>query len=458
VPNREAVSEAVSPECGKFGAVRAVLTLAILLISVSLPAFAVVVNFPDPGLEAAIRDAIGKPTGDIHDTDLSGLTELSASDRGISNIEGIQNCADLERLYLNGNHISDISLLAGLSKLEHLWLQGNSLVNLSALSSIVSLRVLRLSGNAISNVSPLAGLTSLEFLYLDDNLITDIAPLAGLSSLFKLVLWGNQISDITALSVMVSIETLILGFCDGGNQISDISALSNLTNLSLVWLRSNLIVDIAPLVSNAGIGSGDDVSLEWNRLLLGLCSPDMLNIEALQDRGASVTYTPQNWPPATSAAFRVEEGFVFADKTFYAGAWATCACCADIAEWARVSTPVAPGDVVILDQAAPTHYRIAESACSSLVAGVVSTTPGVILGGSLLGSEKAILALVGIVPVKVNDESGAIEPGDLLVTSSTPGYAMRWSGPDPCLCALVGKALEPMTHSEGVILVLLTAH
>ena len=448
----------MSPECGKCRAVRAILTLAVLLIVVSLPAFAVVVSFPDPGLEAAIRDAIGKPTGDIYDTDLSGLTELSASDRGITKIDGIQNCADLERLYLNGNHISDISLLAGLPKLEHLWLQDNLLVNLSALSSVSSLRVLRLSGNAINNVSPLAGLTTLEFLYLDDNLITDIAPLAGLSSLVKLVLSSNQISDITALSVMVGIEQLILGFCDGGNQISDISALSNLTNLSLVRLSNNLIVDIAPLVENAGIGSGDDVSLEWNRLLLGPCSSDMLNIEALQDRGVSVAYSPQNWPPGTPAAFRVEDGFVFADKTFYAGAWATCDCCADIAEWVHVTAPIEPGDVVELDPAAPTRYRLAESACSSLVAGVISKTPGVILGGSLVGTEKALLALNGIVPVKVTNEAGPIQPGELLVSSSTPGHAMRWSGPEPCPCALVGKALEPMAEKRGAILVLLTAH
>lgn len=32
-----------------------------------------VVTFPDPGLEAAIREATGKPTGDIHDTDVIGL-------------------------------------------------------------------------------------------------------------------------------------------------------------------------------------------------------------------------------------------------------------------------------------------------------------------------------------------------------------------------------------------------
>jgi hypothetical protein len=71
---------------------------------------------------------------------------------------------------------------------------------------------------------------------------------------------------------------------------------------------------------------------------------------------------------------------------------------------------------------------------------------------------EALLALTGIVRVKVTNEGGPIQPGDLLVTSSTPGHAMRWASPDPCLCALVGKALEPILRDRGVILVLLTAH
>lgn len=52
---------------------------------------------------------------------------------------------------------------------------------------------------------------------------------------------------------------------------------------------------------------------------------------------------------------------------------------------------------------------------------------------------------------------GPILPDDLLVASSTSGYAMHWSGSGPS-CVLVGKAIEPMTGSEGVIHVLLTAH
>lgn len=71
---------------------------------------------------------------------------------------------------------------------------------------------------------------------------------------------------------------------------------------------------------------------------------------------------------------------------------------------------------------------------------------------------QALLALAGIVPVKVTSKGGPIMPGGLLVTSSTPGHATRWAGPDPSPCAFVGKALEPMTGETGVILVLLTAH
>ncbi|MCK5585984.1 hypothetical protein KAJ02_07920, partial [Candidatus Bipolaricaulota bacterium] len=71
-----------------------------------------VVDFPDPGLEEAIRAATWNPTGDIYDTDLIGLTELNADNRNIVNLEGIQHCIDLVTLGLNDNRIVDIGPLA----------------------------------------------------------------------------------------------------------------------------------------------------------------------------------------------------------------------------------------------------------------------------------------------------------------------------------------------------------
>jgi len=229
-----------------------------------------------------------------------------------------------------------------------------------------------------------------------------------------------------------------------------------LTNLIWLSLDNNQISNIAPLVSNTGIDSWDYVNLKWNQLLLAPGSPDMLDIETLQGRWVNIDFEPQNSPLDTAAVFRIEDGFVFADQAFYGAAFISGS--ADIAEWVHITTLAEPGDVVEFDPTAPGQYRIAQGACSSLVAGVISTTPGMTLGGSLVASEKALLALIGIVPVKVSNEGGPIQPGDLLVTSSTPGYAMRWAGPDPCPCSLVGKALEPMDEEQGVILALLTAH
>jgi len=157
------------------------------------------------------------------------------------------------------------------------------------------------------------------------------------------------------------------------------------------------------------------------------------------------------------AAFKATaEGDVRADGTFHANQYSSGS--ADIAEWVHVSESGAPGDIMELDLACPASYRLSQGPCSSLVAGVISTAPGVVLGQEREDSGRALLALTGIVPVKVTDEGGPIQSGDLLVTSSTPGRAMRWAGPGPCPCSLIGKALEPMTEDYGVILVLLTAH
>ncbi|MEN6368522.1 MAG: S8 family serine peptidase [Thermotogota bacterium] len=163
------------------------------------------------------------------------------------------------------------------------------------------------------------------------------------------------------------------------------------------------------------------------------------------------------------AIFRVDaEGNTYADGAFYGSQFHIGS--ADVAEWVSVSEGVGPGDVLELDPANPGCYRKSSGACSALVAGVVSTVPGVVLaaesGDSSIvvesgASSGALLALVGVVPVKVTDEGGPIRPGDLLVPSSTPGCAMRWNPGSETPCGFVGKALEPLDGSEGLISILL---
>jgi hypothetical protein len=69
--------------------------------------------------------------------------------------------------------------------------------------------------------------------------------------------------------------------------------------------------------------------------------------------------------------------------------------------------------------------------------------------------DRVPLAIVGIVPVKVSAENGSILPGDLLVTSSTPGHAMK-AGPNPPVGTVIGKALGTLAEGKGVIQMLVT--
>jgi hypothetical protein len=50
----------------------AVLTLALISVLTTTPAQEV--SIPDPGLNAAVREALGKPIGPLTETDLLGLT------------------------------------------------------------------------------------------------------------------------------------------------------------------------------------------------------------------------------------------------------------------------------------------------------------------------------------------------------------------------------------------------
>ena len=72
----------------------------------------------------------------------------------------------------------------------------------------------------------------------------------------------NSIIDIGPLSGLTNLTELWLST----NLISDISPLSGLTNLTELWLGGNQIVDIEPLVDNTGFGEEDYVDLNSNPL------------------------------------------------------------------------------------------------------------------------------------------------------------------------------------------------
>jgi hypothetical protein len=136
---------------------------------------------------------------------------------------------------------------------------------------------------------------------------------------------------------------------------------------------------------------------------------------------------------------------------------------ADFAESLEVkgsSEQYSPGDVLVIDPSGLRRMTESQTSYSTLVAGIYSTKPGVVASqhrvDEALPNNEVPLAVVGIVPCKVTTENGPIMAGDLLVTSSTPGHAMKGTERPRMLGAVVGKALEPLKEGIGVIQVLVT--
>ncbi|RKY37075.1 MAG: hypothetical protein DRP78_02055 [Candidatus Omnitrophota bacterium] len=110
-----------------------------------------------------------------------------------------------------------------------------------------------------------------------------------------------------------------------------------------------------------------------------------------------------------------------------------------------------PADVVVISRKQDLTVEVSGIAFDVRVAGVISTEPKLLMGTD---SGKVPLALAGIVQCKVTNENGRIISGDLLVTASKPGYAMRADKKDILAGMLVGKALEPLDADTGKIYIL----
>jgi hypothetical protein len=66
------------------------------------------------------------------------------------------------------------------------------------------------------------------------------------------------------------------------------------------------------------------------------------------------------------------------------------------------------------------------------------------------------VALTGRVYVQADAADAAIEPGDLLTTSTTPGHAMKVTHSERAQGAILGKAMTGLRSGTGMVLVLVT--
>jgi hypothetical protein len=134
---------------------------------------------------------------------------------------------------------------------------------------------------------------------------------------------------------------------------------------------------------------------------------------------------------------------------------------ADLAEPFKMGGKEMPkGSVMVIDRQHPGELALSSREYDSCVAGIVSgangINPGIALHqqGALDGDQN--VALSGRVYVLADASKGAIEPGDLLTTSSTPGHAMKVTNHARAQGAIIGKAMTGLEKGRGMVLVLVT--
>ena len=132
---------------------------------------------------------------------------------------------------------------------------------------------------------------------------------------------------------------------------------------------------------------------------------------------------------------------------------ADCAEDFDICETEQID----PGTVMVLGEEG--KLERSQKAYDKRVAGVVSGAgdykPGIVLDKQESSNTRKPIALVGKVYCKVDAQYGAIEVGDLLTTSPTPGHAMKADDPLKAFGTVIGKALRPLAEGQGLIPILI---
>jgi hypothetical protein len=156
----------------------------------------------------------------------------------------------------------------------------------------------------------------------------------------------------------------------------------------------------------------------------------------------------------SEADFRVTNaGTAYAD-----GGWQGAADFAELVDTEGDSAAYEPGDVLVISTASDRMVALSSTPFSSAVIGIYSESPGFVGSPHVMEGQQdgeIPVAIVGIVPCKVSAENGPIQRGDLLVTASTLGYAMR-AGSSPPQGTVLGKALGELREGIGVIDILVT--
>jgi len=176
-------------------------------------------------------------------------------------------------------------------------------------------------------------------------------------------------------------------------------------------------------------------------LLDGQESPDsaivgISDTQTLTDKTLSIPVIGDwmKFTPQADAPDPAETGMLYASSAasalryYYGEGWADLPSSdfGEVMAVAGLASGYEAGDVVAQSLKDPNRVEKASGAYADTVVGVVSDRASVKLDYSAPANrDKVVVGMMGLVKCKVSGENGPIKPGDKLVSSSTPGYAMK---------------------------------
>ena len=227
----------------------AAVGIITLLLAAVATANAQTVNFPDPNLEAVVREALPNPTGPISTDDMLTLTHLTANGRDIHDLTGLETALNLRDLQVEWNPITNHTAISALTNLVILSVSANGTPNIGFVAPLKKLQNLNLYSNGIQDISPLAGLVDLQTLFMPWNPVTNYATLSALTNLVELDIGHSGTTNLDFIAPLQKLQSLSLD----DDRVPDISALAGRTNLLSLNLNWNGVTNPAVLASLTGL-------------------------------------------------------------------------------------------------------------------------------------------------------------------------------------------------------------
>ena len=152
-------------------------------------------QFPDQVILTFAGTCDKDGNGSLSEAECMEVEELAMPNAGITDLKGVQNFRNLQRVDVSQNAIGDFAPVKDLSSLQILKVNGNpaSVLDVTGCSSLKKLY----AQNSTFSELHVTGLGSLEEVRIENNHLTDL-DLTGLTSLRALSCYGNQLHTLDA--------------------------------------------------------------------------------------------------------------------------------------------------------------------------------------------------------------------------------------------------------------------